>query len=346
MQPRVYGPYKHRDRWRVHVVFVDDRGTRKTRRKSFATWDAANAYINGARDEAQGTTVKDAVTALLDEMRAAGLSAGTITTNEFRLRHFFNLPTNDARPVRWLQHRGVELYRAAAVGNSPDTHHAELALAKRVGDLAVGRRWLRANPFENVTVIGRKNHGRNKKRLRVDESRKLWDWCLEHANEQRAVLTLCYLVLGARASELVKRNVRDLDDDGRLLWIEDTKTEAGTRRLSIPDPVRSLLIDLARGRAPDAPLFVGDRKPRMSRFAARHQVLACCKAAKVPVLPPQALRRTQSDIATDAGETGEAVARHLGHTSQVVTDRSYRDRQVTQDAQQERAFKVIAGGRS
>jgi hypothetical protein len=110
------------------------------------------------------------VTALLDKMRDDGLGAGTIATNTFRLRHLFQLPANEARPVRWLQHRGAELYRAATVERSADTHHAELGLAKQLGDLAVSKRWLRANPFEKVEPIGRKKHGRNKARLRVDAS--------------------------------------------------------------------------------------------------------------------------------------------------------------------------------
>jgi integrase len=332
VQPRIYGPYKHRERWRV-VIRVG--GT--TRYKSFDVLAHAEAYIAGARDEAQGITIGNAVTALLDEMRAAGLAASTIVTAEFRLDHI--LGPHKQRPIRWLAHRGAEVYRAACVDRSADTHHAELALAARACEIAVKRRWLRVNPFEEIESVGRKQHGRNKQRLRVDESRKLWDWCLANADQPRAVLTLGYLVLGARASELIKRNVRDLDDGGALLWIEDAKTPTGNRQLSVPDPLRSMLLELAAGKPPEARLF------GWSRFAARHHVRAVCKAAGVPVLPPQALRRTHSDLATDAGVNGEAVARHLGHTSSAVTDRSYRDRQVTQDAKQARAFRVIAGGK-
>lgn len=333
MQPRIYGPYKHRERWRVAVR---DGGT--TRYKSFTCLAHAEQYIAGARDEAQGITVGNAMTALLDEMRAKGLASGTITTAEYRLEHI--LGPHKLRPIRWLTHRGAEIYRAACVERSADTHHAELGLAERACDLAVKRRWLRVNPFENVERVGRKQHGRNKQRLRVDESRKLWDWCLDHADQPRAVLTLGYLVLGARASELTKRAVRDLDDDGNRLWIEDAKTEKGNRSLGVPDPLRSMLIELAKGRAPSDLLFGG-----WTRYAAYHHVRAVCKAADVPVVPPQALRRTHADVATDAGLASEAVASHLGQTSSVVTDRSYRDKQVTQNARQERAFRVIAGGK-
>ncbi|HMG20187.1 MAG TPA: hypothetical protein VK607_02680, partial [Kofleriaceae bacterium] len=68
----------------------------------------------------------------------------------------------------------------------------------------------------------------------------------------------------------------------------------------------------------DAPLFVSEasrRWPagrRWSRYMAYNHVRRIADAAKVPVLPPQALRRTQATLAEDAGETALAVARHLG----------------------------------
>lgn len=332
MQPRIYGPYRHRQRWRVTI-----RANGETTYQSFDRLDQAEAFIAGARDEAQGITVGHAVTALLDDMRAQGLAASTITTATFRLEHI--LGPHRQRPIRWLAHRGAEVYRAACVDHSPDTHHAELALASRACALAVKRRWLKTNPFANVEPVGRKRHGRSKQRLRVDESRVLWDWCVEHRDQPRAVLTLAYLVLGARASELVLRVVRDLDDDGHRLWIEDAKTARGDRSLEVPEPLRAMLLDLARGKAPGERLFA------WSRFAARHHVRAVCEAAGVPVLPPQALRRTHADLATAAGLASEAVASHLGHTSSAVTDRSYRDRQATRDARADRALRVIAGGK-
>lgn len=332
MQPRIYGPYKHRQRWRV-AIRIDGATTYQT----FDRLDQAEAWIAGARDEAQGITVGHAMTALLDDMRAEGLAESTITTATFRLEHI--LGPHRQRPIRWLAHRGAEVYRAACVDHSPDTHHAELALASRACAMAVKRRWLRANPFADVQPVGRKRHGRTKQRLRVDESRVLWDWCVAHADQSRAVLTLAYLVLGARASELVLRTARDLDDDGHRLWIEDAKTERGNRSLEVPEPLRSMLLELAAGKAP------GERLFSWSRFAARHHVRAVCESAGVPVLPPQALRRTHSDVATDAGLSAHAVASHLGHTSSAVTDRSYRDRQVTRDARAERALKVIQGGK-
>lgn len=344
-EPRIYGPEQHGNRWRLRVVTGRGRG-RKTTYRSYPTRDLAEAALDGARQQAQGTTVRQAVNALLDEMRSKGLAASTIETNEHRLWHFFGLPKNTDRPLRWLQTRGAELYAAAQVGHSADTHHAELALAKRLGKLALAKRWLRADPFARIEPVGRKRHGSTKDRLSVDESRKLLAHCQALDRDQAAIVTIAYLILGARASELVKRSVRDLDDDGKILRIDRTKTRAGTRRLKLPDELRRLLLALCRGRAADAPIFIGDDGARVTRHWARYHVRRLTKDAIGRELSPQALRRTQSDVAIEASESALAVARHLGHASTAVTERSYRDRDVTASAAAARTFAVLAGGRA
>ncbi len=344
-EPRIYGPYEHGDQFRLHVV-TGSGGGRKTTYRSYPTRELADAALAGARSQAQGATVKHAVDALLAQMRTSGLAESTIETAEYRLWHFFDLPRNSERPLRWLNRRGDELYVAAQVKRSADTHQAELALAKQVGELCVKRRWLRENPFLRVEPVGRKIHGSTKERLRVDEARKLREFCMERLDDQHAVITLAYLILGSRASELVKRNVRDLDDGGRLLWINRTKTKSGTRKLAVPEDLRGPLLALAQGKASDAPLFTKENGARATRHWAYHHVKRICGEARVPGLSPQALRRTQTDMATEAGETSIAVARHLGHGSTAVADRSYRDRDVAANARTDRAFQVIAGGRS
>ena len=342
-EPRIYGPYRHGDVWRLHVVTRRGRG-RQTVYRVYPTRDLAEAALGGARSQAQGTTVKMAVDALLAKMRSDGLAESTIETNEFRLWHFFQLPRTDNRPLQWLRNRGDELYAAAQVDRSADTHQAELTLAKQLGALCVRRRWLRANPFEDVEPTGRKTHGSTKPRLRVDESRKLREYCLARPSDQRCVMTLGYLLLGSRASELVLRSVRDLDDGGNLLWIDRAKTIRGNRRSVIPDELRVLLLGLCKGKRPDEAIFTKDNGKRATRHWAYYNVRRVLGEAKVPVLSPQALRRTQADMATEAGETSLAVARHLGQTSDVVTDRSYRDRNVVADAKASRALKIIQGG--
>ncbi len=243
--------------------------------------------------------------------------------------------------------RGAELYAESQVGRRPDTHRNFLVVGRMWGRFCVKRGWLKAGPFVDVEAAGRRTVGADKARLTVDESRRLDAWCRSRPGDQAAILTLAYLLLGARASELVKRDVRDLDDGGQLLWINRTKTLSGRRRLRLPDELAGLLADLIAGRAGDLPIFTDVNGNRMSRHVARLRVRAVCKSAGVAELSPQALRRTQATLATDAGETALAVARHLGHATgeaPAVTERSYVARAAASDARGDRALKLIRGG--
>jgi integrase len=58
---------------------------------------------------------------------------------------------------------------------------------------------------------------------------------MAESGEGGAVAALMALPMGMRVSEIAERIVRNLDDDGRLLWITDAKTQAGVRRLQVPD---------------------------------------------------------------------------------------------------------------
>lgn len=232
---------------------------------------------------------------------------------------------------------------------APDTHQGALSVGKAWAAFCVKQRWLKANRFAEVEPVGAKTMGADKARLTVDETRKLQAYCHAHVEDLGAVATLTLLLLGMRSSELVNRNVRDLDDEGRLLWIGKTKTKAGRRRLRVPPELVPLLLAVAGGRPGDAPLFMGDQGRRWTLNTALRQVKRVCVAAGVLELPPQGLRRTQATLAEEAGETGLAVARHLGHATgaaPAVTHRSYVGRDTARNAEVERSLVVIRGGRA
>ncbi len=347
-EPRIYGPIQHGRRWRVQITTGNRRSgnTRTTRYRSFETRSAADAYIAGARDEAQGRTVRGAVEAFCARKVELGRAAATIESYEDRLR--LMLKSVWERPLRSLAGRGAELYQLAQQSHAADTHRNALSAAKQFGRWCVRQRWLRADPFADVEPVGRKALGADKPQLTVSESEQLDAWCRARAGDPDAVITLGYLLLGTRASELVRRNCRDVDMGGALLWIGATKTAAGRRRLLVPPELGAMLIALAAGRPGDAPLFAHPDGSRWSRHVAYGRVRRTCQAAGVPVLAPQALRRTQSTMATDAGATGLDVARQLGHAvprAPAVTTRSYVSPEAARDAQAQRAFRVIAGGR-
>jgi len=348
---RIHGPYEHGARWRVILVGAD--GSR--RRRSFETRAAAVAYADAARGEAQGgKTVSEAIAAFVEHGRIKGLAPATLESYEDRLAAL--LGDVAARPIRYLARRGAELYTAAQAGRAPDTHRNALAVGTMFGRWLVKQRWLRADPFADVEPAGRRTIGADKSRLTIDQSRKLQAVCHRLAAEVDlgAILTLGYLLLGPRASELVGCDVQHVDDGGRLLWIPGTKTRPARRRLAVPDELGVYLVALAEGRPGGDPLFLSEasrRWPagrRWSRHMAYNHTRRVCKAAGVPELAPQALRRTQATLATDAGVAGLEVARSLGHSvpaAPAVTGRAYVGRESARAAAVERGMVVLQGGR-
>jgi integrase len=337
---RIYGPYKHRDRWRCHLT--DRNG--KVRYRSFATRTAAERYVAAARDEAQGRTVRQGVSAFIESLANRGRAPLTMRAAEDRLWLLLGLPANAERPLRWVLGRGAELYQAAQVGKAPDTHRNALSQGKAWGVWCVRQAWLRDNPFAEVEPVGRKRRGAEKPALRIDEARKLAAKCNEHPTDQAAVAVLATLLLGVRASELVNRNVRDLDDGGRLLWISASKTEAGRRMLRVPESLQPLLLQVAGSRPGNEPLFRELDGKRPTRSWLAYHTRRLCDLAGVPVLNPHALRRTHATLATNAGATGDLVAAQLGHTSPAITHAAYVQPDAARAAQGDRALRVIAGG--
>lgn len=340
---RVYGPYQHGKQWRIQF----SRGSRKarqTRYEAFATRIEAEACITGARDEAQGTTVRQAVDRFIARARMRGLVENTIDNYEFRLARLLDLPRNANKPLRWIRTRGAELYRATTKGAASDTHINGLNIGRMWGAFCVKEKLLKVNPFAGVEPHGRKARGADKPRLSVDESRVLEAHCFEHADDPNRVLTYAYLMLGKRASELTGITARDLDDDGWLIRIRRAKTVASIRPIPVPERLREMLLGLAKGKTPDAPLFTNMSGEAMSRFVARDRVRAVLKAAGVTVQPPQALRRTFTDNAERQGFALRSIAEQVGHTSASVTRRSYMSPETLEAGRVERNLKVIQGG--
>lgn len=341
--PRAYGPYKHGDRWRVH--FVSGRGgSRTTSYETFDTWAEADRCKHAATDEAQGISVADAVRAYLDTKRAQGRSPETVSSYAARLGVL--LADLMKRPVRSVAKRGAELYASVLAGRKPDSHQNLLKAGRLWAKFCIRQKWLKSNPFDDVEPVGQRTYGADKERLTTDESRQLEAWCLEHPNDIGAVLTLGYLYLGARNTELTKRDVRDVDDDGHVLWIGKTKSRAGQRKLAIPPGLSDMLLALCAGRAGDEPIFKTQKKCRMRRETARKHVLRVCALAGVSELPPQALRRTWASLADEAGQAPLAIARHLGHATAAaprVTEQAYMHRGAVAEAQGRRVAKALRG---
>lgn len=332
-------PQPHGRKWRV--VHPDEQGRRA--RSTFDSEREAQRFIDdfyAAASGAFGCTVAQAVDEYLASRRDAGLKAGTVTTLGYRLKGLLGTTERD-RLVRTLTpaiaRRMFESRRTKRGGRpSVDTQIGELVAVQGWAAWCIGRGYLKADPFAGIEVQGAKSRG--KKQLRIDEARRLIDTALSEGSDAGLAAAMA-LLMDLRASEIIERQVRDVDDRGRVLWIDRAKTEAGDRHLEIPLALRDALAARCAGRKPEDLLF-----PGRSRHWVGYHVRRLCEAAGVPVVCPHGLRGTHSSISVREVSI-EHVAAALGHSSPAVTRRHYVKKSAEQAGKQRAVLKVIDGGK-
>jgi len=216
-----------------------------------------------------------------------------------------------------------------------DTHHGELRYAKQFCEWCVARGWLPSNPFAGIAPIGDKRKGKPK--LRVNATRKFLATVLaDESIEATAVMTA--LMLGLRASAVVKRTVEDLDDDGWLLWVRDNKTAAGDLEIEIPPVLRERLLKLAEGKQPTDRLF-----GNVSRHWLHYHAVRLCEKAGVPRVTPHGLRGSGATMAVRLGGSVEQVARALGHADEGDTLKAHYLGAGAIESARGRAIEALAG---
>jgi integrase len=326
--PRVYGPYKARSGFRMVVV---DGGARKSIVvPTVAAGEKLRADLQQALARRGDRPVSDALCEYQDYLHRV---RGAVTAKQITraIERFLGenttlasiTPTRaaalyDAETSRTLDGKG----KTVAV----DSHRTVLGQCKRFFAWAVEQGYASQNPFAAVKPVGKPKVG--KAQLRIDEARCFVALAVEkaQAGDRAATCALMALMLGMRASEVLCRTVRDLDDGGRVLWITKGKTDNARRRLHVPDVLRPLLHRLAEGKAPDDLLFghspLHPGQPLTDAWLwSRIQKL--CKEAGVPRVSTHSLRGLHSTLALEAGATSSAVAAALGHGSFQITAKHY-----------------------
>lgn len=344
---RAHGPYPVSDspdtRWRVIIVGAD--GSRGSR--YLETEREARDYIAAYNRNAETRTIDTAVEAYLasqaKRVSEGELRKSTVTREAFHLRKMLDLARNGALDLRRLNGKlAKRLYdgRSGAV----DTHRNGLSVCKAFGRWCLDRGWLPSDPFAGIKGRGRRKKG--KPQLRIEESRRVIDVCAPLlATDDGAVCTLAYLLLSTRNGEVVLAHVRDVDDDGRMFWVPDSKTEAGKRQIEVPAVLQPGLVRLAADRPPDAPLFAHALTRARPQDWAREQVWRICKLAGVQEVGPHGLRGTHATVARTAGATPELVAATLGHASPAITTGgAYIDKREAEATDRRKAWKVFDGG--
>ncbi len=359
---RILGPYPKRDGFRI--IHVKRSGDREY--LVFPTEEAARQAIAALQQELHRPektireALKDYETFMRDEK---GNKESSIDQTGRKLRRFFDdldlalidltpikaetlytaMRTSKRKPQRRnpLPDGAIPVPGAEPKTVSVDYHRNALAEAKTFLRWCVKKKWLSSNPLDDVEGIGKRNHG--KEQLRIDEARKWIAKAVElaEAGEDGAVAAMMTLLLGIRCSEVVSRVVRDLDDEGRLLWIPDSKTAKGRRTLAVPDELRPFLLELAKSKSPTDLLF-----GYHDRAWPRAWVQRICEEAGVPVVTAHGNRGLHGTLSIEAGVTPRAVADALGHESfQQTTARSYVQPGALGRAQQQRALTLLQGGK-
>lgn len=346
---RVLGPYfdEFGGRWRL--IMVGTRGKRTYR--YYETEEQARQVARTARkdlNQPDTLSIEEAVEQYEVYMRdVKGNKATSAAITAIRLKSFF---PDHALHLRELVPTRAEGYYEALttrIGRtkkrlSVDTHRNMLAEAKTFLRWCVKKGWIRENPLEGVEGKGKRRRG--KAQLRIDEARR-WDrvaMAKAGAGKAGAVAALLTLYVDLRASEIVSRVVRDLDDEGRLLWIPHSKTDAGRRTLQVPAMLRPFLLRLAEGKKPNAFLF-GEH----DRHWVRAWVKRICREAKVPEVTAHGMRGLHASLAIEHGVTAHIVAQAMGHESESTTlGGSYATAESVAKAKQARVLQVMAGGRA
>lgn len=333
---RVCGPYyddSRRDPWSVHFINTD--GRRRVVR--VATEEEARRLVADGRSAAQGErTVSEAIAVYVEHKRST-LRPGSVVTLEYRLGGMLRTSERDLLLRDVTPALAARLYEQRTRETKADTHRGELAACSSFAAWAIKRGWLRVNPFTSIEPVGRRATG--KPQLRVDEARRFLAAALDEQSPAGLAAAMA-LLLGLRASEVTDRTVRDVDDGGALLWVDQAKTSAGVRRIIVPPVLRPRLAELVCGRGATERLW-GD----VDRHWLGRHVRRLCEVAQVPAVTPHGLRGLHATLAVGAGADVAQVAAALGHTGPAVTRRHYVAAGTEEAAGHERALAVIQGGR-
>lgn len=341
-QPTIYGPYADGGKWRLIVTDGDERKAIKT-----DTYKRAVELRDSMLEEIKrrtSRTFQEAVTEYRDSLTSRGLL--TIAHIIGQLRRF--LPMDEVisaiDSARAEAMYAAETQRRKQNGKlvAADSHQTALRITKRFYRWLVSTRQIKVSPFEAVRVVGRLKRG--KTQLRIDEARKLVAVAVQRALKLHigATAILMQILLGLRPTEAVIRVVRDLDDDGRVLWVPFGKTSNAKRRLQVPEALRQVLLLHAHGKGSDSPLLGAPNEPFRQRFVIAYHLPKLCEEAGVPCVCPHSLRGLNATLALEAGVAPHSVAAALGHASFAMTARHYADSNTVANLSLRKVADVLA----
>jgi integrase len=343
---RVLGPYQEGATWRV--IHIDGAG----RRKSHRLGDEQSARrlkrkLERRIESEPPITLGELINrflAYLTDVRA--VRPNSIAVVRSGLQRFFGevpprspLFTREAAEAWYKAHTEKISERGTPLAVA--THQLDLKVARRLYLWAGKKGLVRENPWQGIEPIGRARAG--KEQLRVDEARRFVDGALSdlQGGDTDTLAPLMALLMGLRASEVMGRTARDVDDGGRLLWIDSGKTDHSRRHLRVPSVLAQHLARLATERQGEPYLFGAAKGGRAPTQRLGYIVQRLCVRYGVPKVCPHSLRGLYATLAMEQGAIADMVAASLGHASFTITARHYAKPQAVRHAKTERVLAML-----
>lgn len=335
-EARVLGPYRQDEkRWRI--VILHPNGQRAAR--LYHSKDKAlRAMPRALADLQSKLPLGPHLQSYLASLEARGLAANTITLTRSFLRNMFEGETAGM----WTAQRVEETLALWAKSWSLPTRRLRLWQASKFWAWLHDKGKVATNPFAGIVLPGRANRG--KPQLRLDEARVLCKRAIAEyeAGKPLAAAPIVMLAMGLRSSEILRRQARDIDDGGSILWIPSGKTANARRTLDVPPELRPLLVDLKRNKEPtDFVLGVNSRNKPWRHADLWEFMRGLCDRAGVPRVCPHSLRGLWASLAVRSGAACAAVAATLGHGSFAMTAAHYAKPDALDAARSENAAGLL-----
>lgn len=298
------------------------------------------------------------------------LRPSTQTDYKWRLECHL-IPYFGEYPLDRITFDHVEQYIADKLGEakplSARSVNMTVTLAAAIMEGAVERELIARNPFKGKS---RRAREREPKRSYLDTAQQVAalldaagqrdreaNEIRKHVERRAMIATMAFA--GVRVGELTGLRWRDVDLAGGWLRVEDSKTDAGRRKVKIRGALRDELVGVRAHRAttpdPDAFVFPTSTGAEFTTNNVRKRVLAPAAAlaskqlvakgyAPLPEgLTPHSLRRTFASILYAIGEDPGIVMDEMGHTDPALALRVYRQSMRRDQGEKDRLRALIEG---
>jgi integrase len=175
--------------------------------------------------------------------------------------------------------------------------------------------------------------------------------------ERRAMIAVLVFA-GLRVGELLALRWRDVDMAGGWMYVEESKTDAGRRRIKIRGALQAELVRV-RERHPESgpdrvvfatstgrPQSADNFRSRVLKPSVAEANLALAARHSTPLpegITPHSLRRTFASVLYALGEDPGIVMDEMGHTDPVLALRVYRQAMRRGEAEKA-ALKALVEG--